>query len=249
MNGLGGLRGRSRGEALEDLWAFLHLQGPGESALKELRGQMTQQELAAEAGVSQALVSDIEGGRKALTRPVAEEIAGVLGVPPGALEVAVRLGRLKQLLEAEPGEAGPLTMQVTETLALVQEYLPDGELKLEMREVLTKALVEAASRDRERMKELQAKESGEKKMATKSKGRKKRPGKTRDAFGRNVALKGVTQDDRPGRDRFGRRIHKPNAPAKDAAPEPRKGLDGRLLRDSRGRVLDKPNDPRRTGRS
>lgn len=179
----GGYTGRSREESLGLLKEFLGAYGPPERALKSLRGPMPQHQLAAESGVSQPLISGIEAGTKDLTPGVAGSIADALGVPQGALQTAVKLGRLKAALEGGQTNGTPLTLQIVEVLALVEEYIPEGELRLQLREVLTGALVEAAQRDRARLKELEAKESASPpQVATKN--RKRSP--DRDAHGRRI---------------------------------------------------------------
>lgn len=101
MAGFGTYSGRSTGQALESLRECLRLNGPPENSLGALREDLalTQTALASMSGVAQGYISEIESGKKRLSRKAAGKLAPVLGVGAGPLLASVRLDALKGLIQ------------------------------------------------------------------------------------------------------------------------------------------------------
>ncbi len=224
MAGFGAYSGRTTGQALESLRECLHVNGPPENLLGALREDLalTQSHLASMSGVSQGFVSDVESGRKRLSRKSAGKLAPVLGVEAGPLLAAVRMGGLKSLIE---DGRGPLAGEIIAVLALISENLPDGRLKNLLTATLVDALQDAAERDRARLKELSGKEGAQAAAALKSK--KRDQGPTRDQWGRRVkGDKAVALKSRK-RDGLGRLRPKKDGIERDSFGRNRSKTDGR----------------------
>ena len=92
------------------------------SVIRERRGNRSQTEIAQAAGISQAFLSELEGGLKRLTSGTARKLAPVLGTMPDQLIVAEHWVKLERA--ARKAGVDPLSMlALTKTLA---EMLPDG---------------------------------------------------------------------------------------------------------------------------
>ncbi len=75
------------------------------SAIRKRRGDRPQIEVARAAGISQAFLSELEGGRKRLTPGTAQKLAPVLGIEPKQLMVAergVNLERVARMVRVDP---------------------------------------------------------------------------------------------------------------------------------------------------
>lgn len=104
---------------LRKLRAFL--EGVPMSAVRDLRGKRPQTVIAAKSGFSQALISDIEKGRKKLTPEVAESLGPALGVDPDELLAAERIGELKRAATEGKIDAHQLLDAILELDAAVPE--------------------------------------------------------------------------------------------------------------------------------
>jgi transcriptional regulator with XRE-family HTH domain len=94
------------------------------SALKELRQNRTQIEIARAAGISQGFLSELESGQKRLTPGVAQRLAPVLGTTAPQLVLGEHLARLDRA--AQKGHIDLQTL-LAEAERLT-EILPDGEI-------------------------------------------------------------------------------------------------------------------------
>jgi transcriptional regulator with XRE-family HTH domain len=228
MAGFGAYSGRTTGQALESLRECLHVNGPPENLLGALREDLalTQSHLASMSGVSQGFISEVEAGKKRLSRKSADRLAKVLGVEAGPLLAAVRMGSLKTLIE---DGRGPLAGEIIAVLALISENLPDGRLKNLLMATLVDALQDAAERDRARLKELSGKEGAQ---AAALKSRKSSKGLTpsRDHWGRKVKperLVALKAKEAIVRDSFGRSRPKKDGIERDSFGRNRSKTDGR----------------------
>jgi transcriptional regulator with XRE-family HTH domain len=94
------------------------------SALKELRGNRSQIEIARAAGISQPFLSELERGRKGLTRSTAQKLAAALETTPDHLMLAERHATLNRAAHKGRVDPKPL-LGMAERLA---EVLPSGKI-------------------------------------------------------------------------------------------------------------------------
>ncbi len=187
-----------------------------ENPVKHFRGERRQAAVALKAGITQQHLSDLERGRRSLTEDVASRLGPVLGVDADGLLGLDRLAALKNALSTPEG-SGPGPEFLLRLLTFIEERLPEGPLKADLRAVLAGAI-------REEMERIEAERPA---VATKT--RKKKAKATRDAHGRRTD------------DPFGVRV------SLKSGQEAGQELDGngRVPRDIHGRVLNKPFAPSR----
>jgi transcriptional regulator with XRE-family HTH domain len=94
------------------------------SALKERRGKRSQVEIAQAAGISQGFLSELESGRKRLTRSTAQKLAAALETTPDHLMLAERHATLNRAAHKGRVDPKPL-LGMAERLA---ELLPSGKI-------------------------------------------------------------------------------------------------------------------------
>lgn len=167
-------------EALMDL-----LEGAGDpdsvptSAVRDLRGRRSQEEIALKAGLGQAYLSQIESGRRSLTKDVALKMAPALDVSADELLMAEEVSALQR--QAVTGELDP--RRVLDLILELAEQDEDDELAQDALDALLtvakKSLATYQSGLRERREEQDV-ESAE--VSTKS----RKPEPTRDSLGRRL---------------------------------------------------------------
>lgn len=169
------------------------------SAIKRLRGERLQAEVALKAGVTQAALSRLENGERSLSPEMARKIAPALDVEATELLAAEWVMRLHGA--AVKGQLDPRRLlTAVEDLAWT---LPEGE---EVSDDIVEQLLGVLK------KAVKTYDANVAAVTTKSKGTKD---STRDGVGRRkrVALKtGEKEPEGPRRDPSGRRVNKPNAP-------------------------------------
>lgn len=84
---------------------------------RRLRENMTQQDLASAAGLSQRTVSLIENGRQAPRIKTLKRLAEVLGVDPGDLDPGFVAAREPHSTAKMPDEVAKLLLRLVESLA------------------------------------------------------------------------------------------------------------------------------------
>ena len=177
--------------------------------LRDLRGDLHQEQLAAKSGYRQAAISDMERGRRNIGPEASRKLGKALGLHEDSLLVAGRLAALKEQLAQDQEPTAEELLQLT---LFLEDKLPESEFKEELRALLVGAMEGAIARFKE-----------EKQVATKSKKR------TRDAHGRRIddplglGLKSRRgegdgrergENGRVKRDASGRRIDKPMDPTR-----------------------------------
>lgn len=109
---------------------------PPTSAIRDLRGSKRQEELATEAGISQAHLSDLETGRRELTRDVALKLAMPLGVKASDLELAETLATMQRA--ALKGEMNP--ERLLDAILKMADAMPDSNARDEVVDMLVEVL-------------------------------------------------------------------------------------------------------------
>ncbi|MDP9476314.1 MAG: helix-turn-helix domain-containing protein [Actinomycetota bacterium] len=170
---------RSRAERLAEVLEAAPDAEVPTSAIRDLRGDRPQSEVALKSGVSQAMISELEAGRKQLTPGTAARLAPALGVTPAELELAEQVSTLQRL--AIKG-----TMDPARILDAIQEIafsLPDDEVSDRLVDALLAVLRQALAAHEEN--------EGNAAVATKT---ARKPRGDRDGLGRKL-----DKPNRPGR--------------------------------------------------
>ncbi len=144
-----------------------------DSAIRDLRGDRSQVEVAMKAKMTQAQLSRLERGERSLTRETAKRLAPVLGVSVEELELAEGISALQRV--AIKGSLSPHAL--LETILEMSAAMPDNEVGND----LIKALLAVLGRAVEAYSDQDEGEVSSGKAALKS-GARKRP--DRDEFGR-----------------------------------------------------------------
>lgn len=171
----------------EKIWADL-LQSAGDpdtvptSAIRDLRGKQSQQELARRSGMTHAQISRLESGDRNLTREVALKMAPALDVSADELMVAEEISSLQR--QAANGELDP--RRVLDLILELADRSEDSKAQSDALDALLtvakKSLSTYQAEYRERLAARQAEEE-EQQVSTKS----ARPQPRRDAFGRRLS--------------------------------------------------------------
>ena len=94
------------------------------SAIRERRGDRSQNEIARAAGISQGFLSELESGQKHLTPGVAQKLAPRLGMSANQLVLAEYLANLNQVAQKGNTDLQPLLAEAER----LTEMLPGGEI-------------------------------------------------------------------------------------------------------------------------
>jgi transcriptional regulator with XRE-family HTH domain len=94
------------------------------SVVKEMRGALSQIQIAQAAGISQAFLSELETSHKRLTVATAQKLAPALGTTPAQLLLDEQLATLNRV--AQQGNMDPQTL--LEEAERLDEILPNGEI-------------------------------------------------------------------------------------------------------------------------
>jgi transcriptional regulator with XRE-family HTH domain len=176
QRGEGRVNFSSREKLIADLIESTGSQGPPpDSAVRKLRGSLTQQQVALKSGVPQGHISNIEAGVRPLTREVALKLAPVLDASADELETAETISVLYR--EAKTGRLDP--MRVLEVILELDENMPDGDAADAATDALVQVLrTSLGSYQQERRIEKEEAEQGAE-ISTKS----LKPEPTRDGLG------------------------------------------------------------------
>ncbi len=182
-----------------------------DNPVRHFRAGRGQAAVALKAGITQQHLSNIERGLRSLTEDVAEKLGPELGVDPAGLMGLDRLAALKASLSGEQEGSRPDVQFLLRLLVYLEDHLPEGQLKSDIRAVLAGAI-------RSEMEKIEAE-----RPAVSVKSKKKGAKRTRDNMGRRVD------------DPFGVRVSLKTG--QEDGPE----LDdnGRIPRDIHGRVKNK----------
>ncbi len=115
---------RSRAERLAEVLEAAPDAEVPTSAIRDLRGKRPQSQIALKSGVSQAMISELEAGRKQLTPGTAKKLAPALGVSAAELEIAEQVSTLQRL--ATKGALDP--RQILAAIEEIAFSLPDDEV-------------------------------------------------------------------------------------------------------------------------
>lgn len=126
--------------ALERLRAFLA--GVPENAVKDLRGERRQVQIAAKSGLTQGQLSELETGRRRLTADLARRLAPALGTTPQELEAKQALAELRGTLKQTPVDLEEFARK----FVFINERLPDTAEANEVRRVMVEAFQEEVAR-------------------------------------------------------------------------------------------------------
>lgn len=151
------------------------------SALKDLRGGISQRQLALKSGLTQGYLSEVEAGKRRLTLKSAEAIAPVLGIKADQLMWADAVGGMQA--EAVEGELDPRAVldMVLELSARSGNDEVADEVLDSLLVVLKKALSTYRSELAERKAARDAGETEQEQQQVSTKSHKREP--TRDGNG------------------------------------------------------------------
>ncbi len=147
------------------------------SAVRDLRGGRSQEEVAGSAGIKQAALSRIESGKRGLSEKMALKLAPALGVEPNELMVAEEIAKTQRL--AMKGRLDPRLL--LESIMQVADSMPDSRVADDLINVMVQVL--------NRAMETYEGEGPDKLAAATKSAQRKRP--DRDAFGRRRSKPGA----------------------------------------------------------